>query len=1103
MNRYLGIVLLTIAGLLGTFAPGWGQTAALLPNGVQYFMDNNGKPLSNGKVYFYVPSTTTPKTTWTDAAETTPQANPVVLGISGRPTNPIYGDGSYRQVVKDQFNNTIWDFNTASTGSGGGSSPTATGDGDLVGTIKPWAGMTAPNQYAFTYGQEVSRTTYATLFTAITSSQSVFCTSGSPILTGLPDTNNFWIGMTVEIGCLAAGNSTVTAKTSTSVTLAANANVSTSATATFFPWGRGNGMTTFNLPDFRGFTLAGNNIMGGVAGSQLTTTYFGVADPNSSGAAGGSQNTTLVRSDLPNTSVTVAIVDPGHLHTSGPSNMWVGSSNGATTGGAQSTPVTTQAMNSINTGNATTGISASFNLNNSVTQTAFSRVQPTKTTNYIIKITPDANSATASGVTSIQSMTGDIACGSGLLCTGNTISANLTSGDVARVASRTALKALDTSVTKTAFLGESGREGLFNFVNADYTTAIATDTNEGVYIKADAIAVNVGAWVRAFDFINFQAKWFGAIANYSTDNTAIVNSMIATANVQNTSAVAGQQTASYLNIEGGVKFASQNISWLPSANWIFVYIRYFANSDTTKGVATGGGGTNELLTLSVNSGYPGDVTGAYVAENIFSGPLHPAIGINISKNVDNSLFVHSGATQSIQPNATLNAVTGSVGLIKDESIERFRFGYVRYGANDAFNGVNLIFNNRTTNLTCTGCDGAGAWGANVPAASAVVRGVTSLSRYVVTGSAANVLNTDWLSGTAVVGEFLMNERAIFKGSISGNTLTVTSMLQGNGNIAVGQTIVGMYYNNGITASTTITALGTGGGGVGTYTVNNVQTIAATEIIAGYVAANALTVVSNTDTEYSPLHITMKGDVNTANKTYAASNACSAINKGAFQSFTDSNVNTWGSTIAGGGANQVLGYCNGTNWIVTAGTGASGAITALTGDVTATGPGSVAATLANTTVVAGSYGSVTTSPTYTVDAKGRLTAASNATITPAVGSITGLGTGVATALGVNAGAVGGISKVVASGTKALATGAISSATCTAAQTDTATGATTSSVVDASFASDPTAVTGYTPATTGMLTIISYVTADTVNFKVCNNTASSITPGAISLNWRVRS
>ncbi len=117
------------------------------------------------------------------------------------------------------------------------------------------------------------------------------------------------------------------------------------------------------------------------------------------------------------------------------------------------------------------------------------------------------------------------------------------------------------------------------------------------------------------------------------------------------------------------------------------------------------------------------------------------------------------------------------------------------------------------------------------------------------------------------------------------------------------------------------------------------------------------------------------------------------------------------------------------------------------------------------------------------------------------SLSGAGTGVLTAAAANLSASGGLTTTIASGAKALATGAISSAACTTAQTDTATNTVTTDVVLASFNGDPTGVTGYIPLTAGMLTIIAYPTSGTVNFKVCNNTSGSITPGAITLNWRV--
>jgi hypothetical protein len=67
--------------------------------------------------------------------------------------------------------------------------------------------------------------------------------------------------------------------------------------------------------------------------------------------------------------------------------------------------------------------------------------------------------------------------------------------------------------------------------------------------------------------------------------------------------------------------------------------------------------------------------------------------------------------------------------------------------------------------------------------------------------------------------------ATVTGSIAGTTLTVTAVASGA--IAIGQVLAG----TSVTAGTTITALGTGTGGTGTYTVSTTQTTASTTITA--------------------------------------------------------------------------------------------------------------------------------------------------------------------------------------------------------------------------------------------------------------------------------
>lgn len=62
------------------------MTVALSPVGgvAQQFFDNNGQPLSGGKIYTYAAGTTTPQTCYTAATGITPHSNPIILDSAGR-----------------------------------------------------------------------------------------------------------------------------------------------------------------------------------------------------------------------------------------------------------------------------------------------------------------------------------------------------------------------------------------------------------------------------------------------------------------------------------------------------------------------------------------------------------------------------------------------------------------------------------------------------------------------------------------------------------------------------------------------------------------------------------------------------------------------------------------------------------------------------------------------------------------------------------------------------------------------------------------------------------------------------------------------------------
>ena len=78
-----------------------------------------------------------------------------------------------------------------------------------------------------------------------------------------------------------------------------------------------------------------------------------------------------------------------------------------------------------------------------------------------------------------------------------------------------------------------------------------------------------------------------------------------------------------------------------------------------------------------------------------------------------------------------------------------------------------------------------------------------------------------------------------------------------------------------------------------------------------------------------------------------------------------------------------GYLSSANW-----TTFSAAISSLTGDITATGPGAASATLATVNTNVGGFGSSTSIPNFTVNGKGLITAAGGNVVVAPAGTLTG-------------------------------------------------------------------------------------------------------------------
>lgn len=408
------IPALLVAVISSTLA--FGQ-ASMLPNAKQTFIDINGAPLALGTVDLYVPNTTTRKNTWTNSGETTLNTNPVALDGAGRAI--IYGQGVYRQVVKDAAGNTQWDALT--TGPSTGATSTFVTDVAPVGTMLPYAGIALPTNYLWAAGQAVSRTTYSELFNAITVAQAVTTIAGVTTLAGFSDTSQFKIGASVEGPCLPVNVTIASITNSTSIVVSAIATSSGVCTVRVFPFSNGDGSTTFFVPDMRGRVPAGRDNLNSIAASVLTGTYCptgGTTVGLGLGSGCGNQSHTMSVAEMVSHLHTfTGDLLAGHTHATtvfsgaGPVNITAGAAGAfgflTTTGAVTSTSVS--------------GGTPSGTIGNTGNSAPFSIVQPTLVLNYIIKY-QSSTPGGAGGVISLGGMTGDILCGAGMTCASNTVS---------------------------------------------------------------------------------------------------------------------------------------------------------------------------------------------------------------------------------------------------------------------------------------------------------------------------------------------------------------------------------------------------------------------------------------------------------------------------------------------------------------------------------------------------------------------------------------------------------------------------------------------------------------------------------------------------------
>jgi len=231
---------------------------------------------------------------------------------------------------------------------------------------------------------------------------------------------------------------------------------------------------------------------------------------------------------------------------------------------------------------------------------------------------------------------------------------------------------------------------------------------------------------------------------------------------------------------------------------------------------TSGGGfscnsvVSSAATIDVKNTYGGNVVNAVAAAN-----AAPAANLYFAGN---TIYTVSGAS-TLGPNVNVLCDPGAVIQTTSPTADIFD----QNGSNTVNNGCTY-----STTVLRTGGDYIKLIGSQTHVTNFAMNNayngieIAGTTAYIDHGFINSSVSNSVLcsqAGDAHVSSITSNNQFGFTGYISGTTLTVVTAAPYN-NLAVGQVITGSTTSGG----TAITALGTGGGGIGTYTVNNSQTV---------------------------------------------------------------------------------------------------------------------------------------------------------------------------------------------------------------------------------------------------------------------------------------